>query len=188
MMPECTPQQDNLLFRGEDFKVRRMLNSVQEFRLHFDSSSAGEQITHRADLLDARQTGILTFYHRDRPLPGRPDCRGEGVRLIDLRATSLKLNPLGRPTGLVRNRSGNGKQRGNFRCLPTTGSARGSHALTSTQDCQRQRYLESVADQPCGRQLGHRRQSGTTRVRSSIPAGATGAGSPAFHEHEGTAF
>ena len=84
MMPECTPQKDNLAFRGEDFKV----NSVQEIPFGFRLIRAGEQIYPSgdcvlamvgtvlaflaaificsatrctADLLDARQTGILTF-------------------------------------------------------------------------------------------------------------------------------
>lgn len=191
-MPECTPQEDNLVFRGEDFKVRPCTIPCREFRLDFDSSTLESKLPIGPICWARGKTGILTCTRETgRYRVGRPV---EGVRVIDLPATSLKLNPLGRPTGLVRNRSGNGKQRGNFPCLPSTGSARGSHARTSTQDCQRQRYFESVADQPCGRQLGDRWQSGTSRVRSSIPAGATGAGSTAFsfHEHgallEGTAF
>src|SRR5215468_4835870 len=86
-MPECTPQKGNLVFRGENFKVRRVRNSVQGIPLGFRLIRAGRQITHRdcvlamvgtvlaffvaifiwsasrctADLLDARQAGILTL-------------------------------------------------------------------------------------------------------------------------------
>lgn len=185
-MPECTPQKDNLAFRGEDFKV----NSVQEIPFGFRLIRAGEQITRRAiafwlwlarfwhfsqpfsfavlvgvpPICSTRGKNRNSYaYQRGRPLCGRPDFRGEGVRVIDLRATSLKLNPLGRPTGLVRNRSGEPETRGNYRCLPSTGSARASHARRSSEDCQRQRYLESAADRSWGRQLRDRWLSGTTR-------------------------
>lgn len=92
-MPECTPQKGNLVFRGEDFKVRRMRNSVQGIPFGFRLIRAGEQITHRADLLDARQTGILTFTREtDRYLVGRT-VEVRGVRVIDLRANFTKAKP-----------------------------------------------------------------------------------------------
>lgn len=60
MMPECTPQKDNLAFRGEDFKV----NSVQEIPFGFRLIRAGEQITRRAI---AFWLWLARFWHFSQP-------------------------------------------------------------------------------------------------------------------------
>ena len=166
-----------------------MRDFVQRILLGFRLIRASEQITHRAtafwlwfgtvlaffaaificsasrctaDLLDARQAGFLTLTREaDHYVVGRTvEVRGSGDRSA---GNFAKANPLGRPTGLVRNRSGEPETRGNHLCLPSTGSARASHARRSSEDCQRQRYLESAADQSWGRQLRDRWLSGTTR-------------------------
>ena len=59
-MPECTPQKDNLAFRGEDFKV----NSVQEIPFGFRLIRAGEQITRRAI---AFWLWLARFWHFSQP-------------------------------------------------------------------------------------------------------------------------
>ena len=163
-MPECTPQKDKPAFPRQGFQGpahaqiscwNSVWISTRVSKITFRVIAVLAMVWHGFGIFRSQfhfgakggvpaigsgcaPTGVLTFTRETKPLPGRPDFRGEGVRIerrsgIDLRA--LFLHPLGRPAGLVRNRSGNGNA-GIFHCLPSTGSARGSHARTSAQDCQ----------------------------------------------------
>jgi hypothetical protein len=133
---------------------------VQEIPFGFQLIGAGEQITHRAIAFwlwlarfgifrshfhlqresvyrrSARRAANRNSYvcRRDRPLAGRPDSRGERVRAIDLRDFA-KAKPSRGAHRACSQPVGESETRGNFRCLSSTGSACGSDARTSSEDC-----------------------------------------------------
>jgi hypothetical protein len=182
-MPECTPQEDNLLFPRRGFQGPA--------HAHFRAGNSVWISTHPALVSK---------------LPIGPICwtRGKPEFLRFTRETGRYLvGPTVEVRGSVDRSTGNFAkakpsraahrtcsqpvgERETTRKSPLPAEYRFRPRVarrTSTQDCQRQRYLESAADQPCGRQLGDRMAVWNDPGSLVFPARATGAGSTAFHEH-----